>query len=221
NQNPGSKGLADSLRVAEREAARAARELDKLTAETKRAEEAAQAAGIDTSRLAEEEKRLAAEVDKAKEAVADNTKQLRDLERQQRAASRAAAEHKSRVDSVKSAMSSGAKQVLAFAAAYVSLNAAFGLVQKGLNLVRDGIRSMLDTGYDCEQMQNRITGLMDSVAEGEQATAWIAQFAKDTGQLIPDVTEAFALLKAYGLDPMDGSLQAITDKSVQLGGGME
>src|SRR5690606_39342041 len=91
----------------------------------------------------------------------------------------------------------------------------------GLNLVRDGIRSMLDTGSDFEQMQNRITGLMDSVAEGEQATAWIAQFAKDTGQLIPDVTEAFALLKAYGLDPMDGSLQAITDKSVQLGGGME
>lgn len=221
NQNPGSRGLAHSLRVAEREAAKAARELDKLTAETKRAEEAAQAAGIDTRKLAEEEKRLAAEVDKAKEAVADNTKQLRDLERQQRAASRAAAEHKSRVDSVKSAMSSGAKQVLAFAAAYVSLNAAFGLVQKGLNLVRDGIRSMLDTGSDFEQMQNRITGLMDSVAEGEQATAWIAQFAKDTGQLIPDVTEAFALLKAYGLDPMDGSLQAITDKSVQLGGGME
>src|SRR5690606_13142421 len=38
---------------------------------------------------------------------------------------------------------------------------------------------------------------------------------------IRDVTEAFALLKAYGLDPMDGSLKAITDKSVQLGGGME
>ena len=218
---PGSKGLATSLRSAERDAARAARELDKLTAQTRAAEEAARAAGVDTRRLAEEEARLAAEVDKAKAAVTENTKQLRDLERQQRAAARGAAEHKSRVDSVRQSMSAGAKQVLGFAAAYVSLNAAANLVQKGLNLVRDGIRSMLDTGSEFELMQQRVTGLMGSIEDGERATAWIAQFAKDTGQLIPDVTEAFATLKAFGLDPMDGSLQAITDKSVQLGGGME
>lgn len=218
---PGSKGLATSLRSAERDAARAARELDKLTAQTRAAEEAARAAGVDTRRLAEEEARLAAEVDKAKAAVTENTKQLRDLERQQRAAARGAAEHKSRVDSVRQSMSAGAKQVLGFAAAYVSLIAAANLVQKGLNLVRDGIRSMLDTGSEFELMQQRVTGLMGSIEDGERATAWIAQFAKDTGQLIPDVTEAFATLKAFGLDPMDGSLQAITDKSVQLGGGME
>ncbi|MEJ6656019.1 MAG: tape measure protein, partial [Pseudomonas sp.] len=220
-KNPGSKGLAVSLRETEREAARAGRQLDKLTAETKKAEDAAQAAGIDTNNLADEESRLATEVDKAKRAVTDNTKHLRDMERQQRAASRATAEHTSRVDAARSAMTSAGKQVLAVAAAYVSLNAAFGLVQKGLNLVRDGIYSMLDTGSEFEQMQMRVTGLMGSLEEGEKATAWIAKFAKDTGQLIPEVTEAFALLKAYGLDPMDGSLQAITDKSVQLGGGME
>lgn len=221
NKSPDSKGLADSLRIAEREAAKAARELDKLTAETKRAEEAAKAAGVDTRKLADEERRLATEVDKAKAAVTDNTKQLRDLERQQRAAARGAAEHKSRVDAVRSSMSSGAKQVLGYAVAYVSLRAAMRLVQNGLNLVRDGIRSMLNTGSEFELMQQRVTGLMGSIEEGERATAWISDFAKQTGQLIPDVTEAFALLKAYGLDPMDGSLQAITDKSVQLGGGME
>ncbi|QJD58199.1 tape measure protein [Pseudomonas sp. gcc21] len=220
-KNPASKGLTVSLRSAEREAAKAARELDRLTAQTKEMEAAAQAAGIDTRNLSEEEKRLAAEVDRAKTAVTGNTKQLRELERQQRAAGRAAAEHKTRVDSAKEAMNSAGKRVLGFAAAYVSLNAAMRLVQGGLNLVRDGIRSMLETGSDFEQMQLRITGLMGSVAEGEKATAWISDFAKQTGQLIPDVTEAFALLKAYGLDPMDGSLQAITDKSVQLGGGME
>ncbi|SDS26510.1 tape measure domain-containing protein [Halopseudomonas litoralis] len=221
NQSPKSKGLADSLRAAEREAARAGRQLDKLTAETKKTEDAAQAAGIDTRKLADEELRLAAEVDKAKRAVTDNTKHLRDMERQQRAGARATAEHTSRVDSAKKAMDSAGKRVLAFAAAYVSLNAAFRLVQGGLNLVRDGIRSMLDTGSEFELMQQRVTGLMGSIEEGERATAWISDFAKQTGQLIPDVTEAFALLKAYGLDPMDGSLKAITDKSVQLGGGME
>lgn len=56
---------------------------------------------------------------------------------------------------------------------------------------------------------------------GERATAWIKTFAKDTPLQLGDVTDAFALLKAYGLDPMDGSLKAIEDQSEKLGGGME
>ncbi|MEZ2746305.1 tape measure protein [Halopseudomonas bauzanensis] len=221
DKSPEAAGLQQSLRDAEREARRAQRQLTALTSGLAEQEEAARAAGIDTSKLAEEEKRLASEMNRAKAAITENSEQLRDLERQQRAATRSAAEHKSRVDAARESMARGAKQVLGFAAAYVSLNAAANLVQKGLNLVRDGIRSMLDTGSEFELMQQRVTGLMGSIEDGERATAWIAQFAKDTGQLIPDVTEAFATLKAFGLDPMDGSLQAITDKSVQLGGGME
>lgn len=221
DKSPEAAGLQQSLRDAEREARRAQRQLTALTSGLAEQEEAARAAGIDTSKLAEEEKRLASEMNRAKAAITENSEQLRDLERQQRAATRSAAEHKSRVDAARESMARGAKQVLGFAAAYVSLNAAANLVQKGLNLVRDGIHSMLDTGSEFELMQQRVTGLMGSIEDGERATAWIAQFAKDTGQLIPDVTEAFATLKAFGLDPMDGSLQAITDKSVQLGGGME
>lgn len=221
NQNPGSKGLAASLRIAEREASKAARELDALTAETKKAEEAARDAGIDTADLANEEKRLAAELAKAKAAVGDNTDEVRRLENELRKASRASSEYRSRVDAARSAMTSGAKQVLAFAAAYVSLNAAFSLVQKGLNLVRDGIYSMLQTGDQFEGMQTQLTSLMGSIEGGEKATEWIKQFTRDTPLQLQDVTEAFALLKAFGLDPMDGTLQAITDQSEKLGGGME
>ncbi|MEM5617538.1 tape measure protein [Pseudomonas aeruginosa] len=56
---------------------------------------------------------------------------------------------------------------------------------------------------------------------GERATAWIKTFAKRHAASVGDVTDAFALLKAYGLDPMDGSLKAIEDQSEKLGGGME
>ncbi len=80
---------------------------------------------------------------------------------------------------------------------------------------------MLTTGDQFENLQNRLTSLMGSVAEGERATAWIKTFAKDTPLQLSDVTDAFALLKAYGLDPMDGSLKAIEDQSEKLGGGME
>lgn len=218
---PGSAGLEQSLKEAEREARRMQRGLDKLRESLADQEKAARAAGIDTNKLADEEKRLAAEVDKAKVALDANNQQLKVLQREHAAAGRAAAEQATKVDGARETMSRGAKQVLAFAAAYLSLNAAFGLVQKGLNLVRDGIYSMLQTGDQFELLDKRLASLMGSVAAGEQATKWIKQFAKDTPLEVADVTEAFALLKTYGLDPMDGSLQAVVDKNEELGGGME
>jgi len=221
NKAPEAAGLQQSLKDAEREARRMQRQLDALNVSLADQEKAAKAAGIDTSNLADEEKRLAAEVDKAKGALAENSQQLKALQREQAAASRSVAEHNSRIAAGREAMSRGARQVLAFAAAYISLNAAFGLVQRGLNLVRDGIYSMLGTGDQFELLDKRMASLMGSIAGGEQATAWIRDFAKNTPLEVTDVTNAFALLKSYGLDPMGGALQAVVDKNEQLGGGME
>lgn len=221
NKAPGSEGLQQSLKTAEREARRAHKQLAALRSELADTEQAARAAGVDTDNLADEQQRLAADVTKAKAALEANNVALRAAQRAQAAASRAAAEHVSRVGAVREAMSSGARQVLAFAAAYISLNAAFALVQRGLNAVSGGIRSMLATGDQFELLDKRMASLMGSVAGGEQATAWIRDFAKNTPLGLTDVTEAFALLKSYGLDPMDGTLQALVDKNEQLGGGME
>lgn len=221
NQNPDAAGLQQSLKDAEREASRTRRALLSLAGTLNDQEAAAKAAGIDTNELADEERRLAAEVDRAKAALAENGQQLKALQREQAAAARGAAEHTSRVEAARDSMSRGAKQVLAFAAAYISLNAAFGLVQRGLNVVRDGIFAMLKTGDEFEGLDTRMASLMGSIAAGEQATDWIKEFAKDTPLVLQDVTESFALLKSYGLDPMDGTLQALVDKNEQLGGGME
>ncbi|MDG9928257.1 MULTISPECIES: tape measure protein [unclassified Pseudomonas] len=221
NKNPDAAGLQQSLKDSEREANRARRTLNALEAQLTDAERAAHGAGIDVHNLSDEQRRLGVEVDRARTAVRDNNQVLQQARRDLAAASRAAAEHTSRLAAVRDGMARGARQVLGYAAAYVSLNAAFGLVQKGLNLVRDGINSMLDTGDQFELLGKRMASLMGSVAEGERATAWIKTFAKDTPLELAEVSEAFALLKSYGLDPMDGSLQAIVDKNEQLGGGME
>ena len=221
SESPEAAGLQQSLKEAEREASRTRKQLLNLNTALTDQEAAAKAAGVDTRKLADEEKRLAAEVDRAKTALAGNGQQLKALQRDQAAASRTTAEHNSRIAAGREVMSGGAKQVLAFAAAYISLNAAFGLVQKGLNIVRGGIFSMLKTGDQFELLDKRMTSLMGSIAGGEQATAWIRDFAKNTPLEVADVTNAFALLKSYGLDPMDGALQAVVDKNEQLGGGME
>lgn len=221
NKEPEAAGLQQSLKDAERAAGRARRQLNALDAELADTEKAAKAAGIDTHNLGDEQQRLAAQVTRAQQALAANNQELKEAQRAHAAAARSAAEHTSRVDAVRAGMTSGAKQVLGFAAAFVSLNAIMGLVQKGLNLVRDGIYAMLGTGDQYELLGKRMSSLMGGIAQGEQATAWIKRFAKDTPLEVTEVTEAFALLKSYGLDPMGGSLQAIVDKNEQLGGGME
>lgn len=218
NQSPGSKGLEVSLKNAEREALRAQKALDKVSAATKETAQQAKAAGIDTSKLSDEEKRLAAELEKAKAAVSDNSKATKDLQKEQAAAARSAAEQESRTQSLRSALSGAEKRVLAFAAAYISLNAALGLARKGFDLLAGGISSVVSLGDAAAQTSQRLAGLMGGDEAGAQAGKWIEEFADKSGRRINDVTEAFVGLKAYGLDPMDGSLEALINKTTQLGG---
>ena len=221
DKNPDSKGLTASLKSAHSEAERAQKALDALKVKTSDFSEKAKAAGVDTSKLSDEEKRLAAELDKAKKAVTDNTKATKDLERNQRSAARAAAEQAARNTSLGNVLKSAEKKVLAYAGAYISLRAASRLASKGLDLVRSGIEKVISVGDGAEKAKIQLEGLMGSIEGGEQATAWIEEFADKSGQRIDDVIEAFAELKAYGLDPMDGSMQSIVDKTAQLGGETE
>ena len=220
-RNAGSKGLQISLRETEKEASRAARQLDKLTAEAQALEKAAKDAGVDTSKLADEERRLAADVDEAKRALKDNTTELRDLERQQRSATRSADEYQRTVQGVRTGVSDATIRFGKWLVSIYLVDKALQGLGAGVGYLRDGILSMLSTGDQFEGMQTQLTALMGSIEGGEQATEWIKKFTRDTPLQLQDVTEAFTLLKAFGLDPMDGTLQAITDQSEKLGGGME
>ena len=220
-RNAGSKGLQISLRETEKEASRAARQLDKLTAEAQALEKAAKDAGVDTGKLADEERRLAADVDEAKRALKDNTTELRDLERQQRSATRSADEYQRTVQGVRTGVSDATIRFGKWLVSIYLVDKALQGLGAGVGYLRDGILSMLSTGDQFEGMQTQLTALMGSIEGGEQATEWIKKFTRDTPLQLQDVTEAFTLLKAFGLDPMDGTLQAITDQSEKLGGGME
>ena len=220
-RNAGSKGLQISLRETEKEASRAARQLDKLTAEAQALEKAAKDAGVDTSKLADEERRLTGDVDEAKRALKDNTAELRDLERQQRSATRSADEYQRTVQGVRTGVSDATIRFGKWLVSIYLVDKALQGLGAGVGYLRDGILSMLSTGDQFEGMQTQLTALMGSIEGGEQATEWIKKFTRDTPLQLQDVTEAFTLLKAFGLDPMDGTLQAITDQSEKLGGGME
>lgn len=72
-----------------------------------------------------------------------------------------------------------------------------------------------------EQLEIRLNSVMGSVGKGEEAFAWIQQFAKDTPYQVNQVTQSFMLLKNMGLDPMDGALKSIADRAALTGGGFE
>jgi len=171
NQTPDGAGLQQSLKEAEREARKLQRGLDTLRTSLGDQQQAAKAAGIDTENLGDEHQRLAGDTDKAKKALADNNTQLKAAQREQNAAARATAEHSSRIEAARESMSRGAKQVLAFAAAYISLNAAFNLVRGGLNLLRDGIRAVIADGSSNEQALAQLEAALVSTGNAAGLTA--------------------------------------------------
>jgi len=72
-----------------------------------------------------------------------------------------------------------------------------------------------------EQFNVQLTTLEGSSAKAEQAMAWIGQFATTTPLSVEETVQAYARLKAFGLDPTTGSLQAMVDTMAATGGGAE
>ena len=103
-----------------------------------------------------------------------------------------------------------AGQLGAVAASYLSLNG-----------LKSALESILQTGGKFETIGIQMRSVMGSVADGDTAFKWVKDFAKNTPLDLEGVSQAFVKLKAFGLDPMDGSLQAITDQTSKLGGSQE
>lgn len=82
-------------------------------------------------------------------------------------------------------------------------------------------KQVIDVMSSFEQLEIRLNSVMGSAEKGQEAFAWIKQFAQDTPFEVDQVTQSFMLLKNMGLDPMDGTLKAIADQAAKTGGGVE
>ncbi|WP_260683561.1 tape measure protein, partial [Vibrio cholerae] len=82
-------------------------------------------------------------------------------------------------------------------------------------------RTFVKTAAQFERYQIMLNKLQGSEEAGAKAMAWIEQFTQDTPYGVNEVTNAFVRLKAFGLDPMDGTMQAIADQAAMMGGTAE
>ncbi|MAK67512.1 MULTISPECIES: tape measure protein [unclassified Methylophaga] len=113
-------------------------------------------------------------------------------------------------ETLSGALSGLTKRLIAFIAA------GFGLAK-----LKQGLTSVLTTGSRFESLNTQLEALTGSSEAADEALEWIKEFTKNTPAQLDDVANAFTRLKAFGLDPMDGTLQALVDQNEKLGGGQE
>jgi len=70
---------------------------------------------------------------------------------------------------------------------------------------------IIETGAKFEVLQKQLQATMGSESAAADAMKWIEDFATSTPLQVEQVTESFNMLKAIGIDPMNGSLQAMVD----------
>ncbi len=232
---PTNTGLTAALKEAERNSRAVGREVDRLREAEARLEDQARGAGLATDNLSAEQNRLQREVTEAKEAIKANgiaTDQLRtssaaaaraalDLEKRQQAAAAQAREILGGQQQLNESTATYGERLRSTARSMAAYVAGYFAIEAAVSAVRSGITAMLQAGDKTERLGNQMEAMMGSIKGGEQATAWIKDFAKTTPLAVADVTEAFAQLKTFGVDPMGGALQALVDQNEKLGGGQD
>lgn len=91
----------------------------------------------------------------------------------------------------------------------------------GLSKLKDGLIAILETGDKFELLGKRFEVVFGGLEQGSAALEKIKQLAKETPQTLDEVANAAVKLKAFGLDPLDGTLQALIDQNAKLGGSNE
>lgn len=117
---------------------------------------------------------------------------------------------------------------------------AFGMMQRSAQAASRGIdsfgnrtivgaglvavafeRTFVQTAAEFERYQVMLDQLQGSSEKGAAAMDWIKQFTQDTPYAVAEVTNSFVKLRTFGLDPMDGTMQAIADQAAKMGGTAE
>ncbi|MDN3377188.1 MULTISPECIES: tape measure protein [unclassified Pseudoalteromonas] len=188
--------LARSLEAAEKDLTQMRTELTQQTSKHAALQTALKRSDVDTNNLRAAKRDLAAQFDKSGRSVDKFSNELRQGTTAQRAQAQS-------LDGV-------IGKVTALAAAYV-----------GFDRVAQAVSQVFSTGDKFEKLGVQMQALMGGIAGGEKATAWVKEFTKNTPLQLGEVSQAFVKLKAFGLDPMDGTMQAITDQALKLGGGFQ
>lgn len=172
----------------------------------------------EAARLAMEKARV--EADRMERELADAGVDTRNLTTEQQKLERQLAATTNRMKALAGVANSGVgKAFSAVGSEFRSLATQATVAGAGLGYFFK--KNFIDVAANFERMRIQLTAIEGSSEKAEAAMKWIQDFAKDTPLELEDTTKAFIQMRAFGMDPMDGSLKAIVDQVSKLGGGAE
>ncbi len=90
-----------------------------------------------------------------------------------------------------------------------------------LRSAAQGVKALADVQRKAEDARRSLGELYGSVDAGNAAYEKLVELAKQNGLAIDDVVSNAQRLKAFGIDPLNGSMQALVDQNAAAGGSME
>jgi|GEM_PF-6335696 len=111
--------------------------------------------------------------------------------------------------SVKKSVDSLKNNILGIGAAFLSIQTAMKAFEVGIDFTR--------TASQFEKFNTVLKTIEGSSAKANQSMDWISEFTKSTPYELANVTDSFVKLKAYGIDPTDGTLRTLGDTASAMG----
>jgi hypothetical protein len=108
------------------------------------------------------------------------------------------------------------KNVEALQKSIIGIGAAFLSVQTVMKAFDIG-KEFTSTAMEFEKFNTVLETIEGSSQKADSAMAWIADFTKSTPYELAEVTDAFVKLRAYGLNPTDGTLKTLGDTASAMG----
>lgn len=82
-------------------------------------------------------------------------------------------------------------------------------------------RTFIDTASQFENLEISLQGIEGSAEKAGRAMAFIKDLTIKTPFELADLADVFRMMRGQGMDPMNGSLQALVDQTAKLGKGPE
>lgn len=95
------------------------------------------------------------------------------------------------------------------------LGAVTGLMSAGG--IAAGVGAVIKTTSAFEKMQTTLETIEGSAAKAKASMGWVSDFATRTPYEVDEVTQSFVKLKAYGIDPQNGALEAAGNAASAMG----
>lgn len=95
------------------------------------------------------------------------------------------------------------------------------VVAKAFSAAKDAAYSFVNTAASFEQYESTLKSITGSSIAAKESMAWVEDFAKTTPFNIGEVTQSFIQMKAYGLDPLDGTMTTLGDTAAAMGKGIK